>query len=662
MKLGIGITLVLVAALVGWLLLTPERDDPIASPVTLLTEQAGTSPSDSASPMETQSTADARRVEPSAHELLHASAAPVQAQTLRVRSSIGLELPFVEWQTDESDWQRIDLANGRCEIGPMKLPCLVRAPGHLASLASKAGEELVLEPDALLLVESSALRSCVSWIRPCDIAHGDAYSDQDWDDARVHPALRRAMAWGWISDTRWALAVSSALAPNDVNAYPIEVAVRWRDGRRAEIRFIAKAGTRGTWPLPCGSMSATADLEVSLMRPDAYEAGPVSLRLMRLVDGVTDASSSESHEWGQVVLYGRDFYRHSVVAPAGADSAHFDSVPIGTHLSLAARDDETSAYGRLVFVHDGADRRLELRSGFEITGRVVSSTSSARVSTIDWSWQFRDGKERVWGWHADAQALAVPPDGSFRLRGPDRAPIHPQMLLDPPAHLLLRIESPGFESFERTFDTGGATHFDCGEVRLVPRRGEIALAPGHGLTPQSIRWYDMKSSAAPEVLWHVRDAVPLLDGALELFLLRSEKQPALLDASPGGPRAWPDTPAERIVIHVQLANDDEPWAFERGTDGRYVAVTRRQIEAEVECRAMPSEGKSWFLGWQWHELWDTCEQVPAYELGKTVRVSFSIPAEGATFYWSASGNPPRAGNEPGGSLPIEALPGRLVLQ
>jgi hypothetical protein len=43
-------------------------------------------------------------------------------------------------------------------------------------------------------------------------------------------------------------------------------------------------------------------------------------------------------------------------------------------------------------------------------------------------------------------------------------------------------------------------------------------------------------------------------------------------------------------------------------------------------------------------------------------VSFSIPTEGATLYWSASGNPPRAGNEPGGSLPIEALSGRLVLQ
>jgi hypothetical protein len=117
-----------------------------------------------------------------------------------------------------------------------------------------------------------------------------------------------------------------------------------------------------------------------------------------------------------------------------------------------------------------------------------------------------------------------------------------------------------------------------------------------------------------------------------------------------------------MLIHMLLDDGDEPWAFERGTDGRYVAVPRREFESEVECRAMPSEGKSWYMGWQWHELWDTCEQLPAYDLGQTVHVHFSHPAEGATLYWSASGNPPHAGNEPGGSMPIEAVSGTLVLQ
>ena len=337
-------------------------------------------------------------------------------------------------------------------------------------------------------------------------------------------------------------------------------------------------------------------------------------------------------------------------------------MPTGARLSLAGRDEKTSAYGRLVFDHDGTARTLELRSAFELNGRVVPSATSTPVTTMDWWWQFLEGKQGVFGWHAEARAFTISPDGSFSLRGPSQAPIRPQVSLDPPTHLLLHIDAPGFEAFEKTFDTGGATKFDCGEIALVPRHCELALAPGHGLTLKALRWNGLRISSAPELSWTVRDVAAMPDGGLGLYLDRSEEQPKLFNASPGEPRAWPDTPQERIVIHVLLENDDEPWAFERGADGRYVAAPRLEFDGEVDCRAMPSEGKSWFLGWQWHELWDTCDQVPAYDLGRTVPVHFSFPAEGAMLYWSASGAPPHAGNEPGGSIPMNSAPRKLVFQ
>src|SRR5688572_18780444 len=152
------------------------------------------------------------------------------------------------------------------------------------------------------------------------------------------------------------------------------------------------------------------------------------------------------------------------------------------------------------------------------------------------------------------------------------------------------------------------------------------------------------------------------DGTLGVFAVRSEEQPALFDTRPPGPRGWPESASERILIHLNFGTTVPPWGFARATDGRYVAVPRREFAAEVECRALPSEGKSWFIGWEWHGLWAICDQVPAYELGQTVPVRFSIPAEGATIFWSGSGNPPRAGTEPGGSSSVEALRGKLVLQ
>ncbi|HUR27849.1 MAG TPA: hypothetical protein VM509_06665, partial [Planctomycetota bacterium] len=179
---------------------------------------------------------------------------------------------------------------------------------------------------------------------------------------------------------------------------------------------------------------------------------------------------------------------------------------------------------------------------------------------------------------------------------------------------------------------------------------------------KGVQWEDLKLSAAPELWWSIRNAAATSDGGLAIFLARSEKQPTLYAVHSGAPRTFPEISSERLLIHVFLDHDDEPWAFERGTDGRYEAVPRKPFEAEVDCRAMPSEGKSWFVGWQWHGLWDVSEQIPAYELGHKVRIRFSVPVEGATLYWSASGNPPRAGNEPGGSMPVDAVSGTLVLQ
>ncbi|HTF88462.1 MAG TPA: hypothetical protein VK843_08635 [Planctomycetota bacterium] len=655
--------MVLLVVLLAWLVFwrSGTRPDAQAAPVV---EKAADEVPHRMSAVENQPAEVARRIEPAAEEPAIPSGLDVAARTLGVRSSIGLVLPFIEWWVDEVEWQRVTLIDGHCEIGAMQLPCLVRAPGHVAAMASTAGEELVLEPDALLQLESADLRTCANWIRPSDrYSASDPYNNQAWDETLMRPDYRRAIAWGWVADNRWALAVSTDLLGEATHNEAVQAVVRWRDGRRADLYFAAKPGSRNSWNVVCENTAATADLEVHVVRPDIGEAGPVSLQLWRIVESTSNART-DTKEWGSVVFYSPETYWQSLVARAGAESALFDSVPLGTRLSLGARDEETCARGRLVFVHDGTARTIELRPPFEVTGRAVSSATSSPVTTMDWSWQFREGKEAVRGWHAEARDLVLAPDGSFRLRGPSGAPMKLDVQLDPPAHFMLHLEAPGFEPFEKLFDTGGATSFDCGEVRLVPMHGEIVLAPGHGLGTKYEQWEDLKLSAAPEIWWSVRDAAPMPDGGLEVFLLRSKQQPTRFRVSSGEARAWPETPSERMLIHVLLENDngDEPWAFDRGADGRYVAAPRRQFDIEVECHALPSEGNSWYLGLEWHGLSDVFAKIPAWKLGQKTLVHFSIPAEGATLYWSATGDPPRSSNEPGGSTPIGTLSGTLVIQ
>ena len=612
--------------------------------------------------------------------LAHESNPEVSAHTLLVRSSIGLPLPFVEWEARENDWRRQDLDHSRCEIGRMKLPCRIRAPGHTASLATKAGEEILLEPDALIVVEASGLRSCLGTIRPYD----DYITDHE-DEASMRPELRRTIAWGWISDDRWALAATSELMEEAVGrGQPLYVMLRWRDGQIAEIEFAPKAGARGSWTAPCGPVIDAAPLDVHVVRPAGTESGRIALRI-RPAARQDSVGRVEEYRWGKVNLHSREHFWQDETIPSESQDAHIAGVPEGQSLSLIVRDEKSSAYGRLLFDHDGSPRTLVLRSAFEATGRLVSGTTATPVTTSDVWWQFKEGEENVWGWQAQAQSLALGPDGGFTLRGPGAPLTSEDASLDPPAHLLIHIAAPGYKPFERLYDTGGVSRFDCGEIRLTPVAGEIVLAPTEGLSTKSVRWQGVMISSAPGIWWTIQDAAPAPDGRLTIFFARSEEHPDLLrvwEKSNTRERAWPSDPPERILIHVLLDDGDTAWGFERRSDGCYVAVPRGDHEIDAECRSLPSEGQGWQIGIQWHGIWDSVKSVSAQRLGQHVHLHITTPREGAILYWSPHGRPPGTEQEggdsgwlaedrshgsrktlaPGGSIPIDALTGTLVLQ
>jgi hypothetical protein len=342
-------------------------------------------------------------------------------------------------------------------------------------------------------------------------------------------------------------------------------------------------------------------------------------------------------------------------------------------LCLAARDNASSAYDRIVFVHDGSQRTLELRPAFELVGKVVSGADASPLKTADLGWDFVEGTNSVLGWHSWQRHAVLERDGSFHLRGPDAPLAAVDAPLDPPSTLALSINAPGFEHYEHRFETAGARRFDCGEVRLKPLATPIVLAPGHGLTAKSIEWSHMHTSPA-NVVWSIRTGVLESDGSLGVHLVEDDAsvpEHRAFVASTGpdwSPLAtpWPDDPPPHWITIYAITDDLEgDRLFERQGDGRYAAVPRRNFDLVLECGAAPPAGKRWWIGWKWRDQWGALGGPPPNVVGKVVRVHVSAPDPGASLIWSTESTPPAASTasgELGGSLPFDAISGTVVLR
>ena len=588
---------------------------------------------------------------------------------LGVRSSIGLELVSLEWQTPDGDWLCRDLNQNRCETTSMKFPCRVRAPGHLPATATRDGDELVLEPDELLILEGHDLRSCTSAIRIDWPYHnagdpGEPISDE----------IQRVCMCGYLTSDRWAMAVSHDLAGGAYHE-GATAEVIWREGYRADVHFRTEAGLRGTWTVPCDDRPPSAPLTVHLQRPPGVAAGPIVLRVVDCSEQRSDGRT-ENFDWGSVVAYGREsLWAPEVRVNPDASEHVYEALRIGEPLLVFARDETSGAFGRVVFDHDGSSRTIALRPAFELVARLVSAVDASPITSARFGWRFPDGKEQVYGWHCSSGRTFSYGDGVFRRLLPEEPLLRPEEPLETPPRLILSIDAPGFEFFERAFETAGAGRLDCGELRLTPKVGHLELAPGHGLTPKSVEWQGLRVSARPELQWSVRSGALGADGALSVYLLESEESTSekpLFRAGSWQPpelshAAWPAEPSRWLVLHVLLEERDEDWLFERRADGRFAAVPRSERELVLECAALPPQdtpNSAWLIGWMWQGQWGQLCGGPG-KVGEVARVRVSFPAGDASIYWSAKGPPPGvfgAPKETGWSIPVEEIHGKLVLK
>jgi len=584
---------------------------------------------------------------------------------VRLRSSAGLPLTSAEIEVEPARWKPVEVVDGACETaGALR----VRAPGHLPS--ALADREVVLEPDALLVLEAPELRGCLATVEPsASLIPMSPQLREEWE-----ATSSSFLTSGFVGTDRWAIAVSSRRASR-FGEGQVYVDFCRKDYRIGWILFRATGGARIRWEFPCNLTTEVAPLDVRVARSAEDSAGDVDLHAWRMGSEPQQLVRQE-FPWGTVAMMPPKDVFFTAKVGSGESTARIEGVPLGLRYSLTAGDRATRSYGRVVFDHDGTPRTVEMQGPIVIHGRLHGPGEiPVRRASFEWSHLHDAARamEDMTAWGGATPGLALPEDGAFEIRSPSRTSPQEGSSLAPPPELLLHIDAPGYEPFEGVVALP-ARRVDCGTIVLTPRAPEIVLAPGHGLKVEDLESMWVRMDAVTDLAWFLHSAIARPDGTLALLLEQERKEGEGTDAlyrcqDPRSESAasseLPKPPSGLIAVHA-LTRDhgDAGWAFRRKTDGTYEALPRIDVRADVHCRTLPSTRRDWTIGWEWNGLWDTCALLGAESEGERRTFDWSFPAQGAKLWWSPSRWPPWFDEIPpteSGTMAIEGASLRLEL-
>jgi hypothetical protein len=577
----------------------------------------------------------------------------VSPDRITIRSSIGLELPFAEVQHDADAWTRVDLERGTCARSTLVGATRVRAPGHVAVVFVADAQEMVLEPDALLTIHADSLRQCVRAIEPWE-----PYTAPETEQPILRSGLRHAIAFGWLSEDQWAVALSPDRLEEGYGGGCV-VVITWRDERTTRATFLGKPGSRETLALVCEDRVQGMPLKVHVVRPAGLAVGRVSIALDRVSSGGAGPLMINC-SWGYAYTSADEDFHLRRKLGRGSNDIEFPFAPSNTRLNIAARDEISGAYGRMDFLHDGSPRTLVLLPPFRVTGRLVVTEGAPLPTHTDINTNAFEGSEEVDHWAIGGHGVEVSSSGTFELLGPSNLLQTEGLPLEVPGRLVVYIAAPGFEVWHESFDTHHAASLDCGDIPLVARPAEVVLAPGHGLVTKSVRWERLITLGGSGIMWNISDATLLADGSMAISLVRYENDPKLLEVWPGEALAWPDPPPSHLLIHVLMEDGDQPRAFERGADGRYVAPDVRVRDIEFDF-TNPIDHARWTIGWEWRGLSDVYGSIDPMHFGEMIHSRVRAPEQGVNLLWTTDWEHRYDPSVRGGSMAIDAIRAPIVL-
>jgi hypothetical protein len=576
---------------------------------------------------------------------------------LKVMSSTGLPLAFVEIEVEPRTWERRDLVDEHCDLSRVHVPCGVRAPGHVAAIAPRAQGTVVLEPDALLELDGEHLRECV----PSIAAYGQWARGLNEAADLAAKEVAEISTSGFLDDRHWLLAIDADRIgrwfPDSKNA---EVDLEWRDHHGAILYLAAKHGLRARWDVPCENIPDTAPLDVMIVRPADPISGVVVAELNSRVEDPGEPKQLEL-PWGSVQIDPDLETGVNARVPPDGKRIHWENVALGRQYLLQARDLASGAFGCLTIDHDGSGRTLSLHSGIVITGRLSVPPGAVLPTHARCIWGEVGelaGRQHRWG---NWSNTSITEDGRFELRGWANLPSRVEECSAIPTRIELTIEAVGCVQSVTAHDVDANARCECGEILLETRPPQFVLLPGHGVPEDPLQHASLRISTKPE--WSFLDVWgrSFSDGTYALYL--SAENPK---RDPEAFLAWSIGSSEYRALHPrELASESIPAlllhrdnaegiAFQAASDGRYERVPVRKYAIDVDCRALPHDAKRWTLGWSWSKMVQRVDALSADAVGERRRIEFTAPESGASLWWCASDRlPGGAGAAEDGSLELE---------
>jgi hypothetical protein len=542
---------------------------------------------------------------------------------LRVRSSTGLALAYIEFEVEDRLWRRGELVDERCTIDDLRLPRRVRAPGHLAALARHMEDDVVLEPDALLVLDGKGLRDCLPSIVPfAGFLQSEARDRSEWQ-TRIDGIVTS----GYVDADHWAMAVRTLGTDADfIRDDEVHIQLEWSNHRIGYVEFFAHPGARGQRTLPCDDVGTLAPLDVEIVTPDSEPRGDIELAISPRDRG-SEKSIVQKESWGQVQLnpLGSIFIMTRI--GTGTSHVHRDGLVLGKSYLVRARDLASGAMGCAVIEHDGSARTLTLHTGIVVHGRLVTPDGSPPPrGDCFWSGANPQRKEVVWANHQlDLKTTA---DGEFELRGWGNLPWNVEGCTEVPAEIELSLQLIGFETLVRTFPVDATGHCECGEIKLSTRPPLFVLAAGNRISGDSLNYLGVRMSDHPAWFLSEVRGTRLADGSIALYPeIDSEDKAStvMFRGWKGDSENVPASALNRDAIQALIIDPDGSagWAFRRAADGRYERVPEQTYTVDVDCTALPADRDTWTLGWSWSGMPQYVSSLTKNSVGERRQFDFS---------------------------------------
>jgi len=529
---------------------------------------------------------------------------------IQVLSQLGFALSVVEVSTDDVNWTH-ETTDPRGRIQPpAEAGFFVRAPGHQAVAATHETQTLYLPPKTSLQVVAPNMSDVLLDVRI--LSYGLDLSDY--------------VASGTL-DGRWAIAFDAGMLRSMMPRLKVEM-----DFADDTTLLLAHE------LVP--EKSATFVSPVTIV-PTQRAPLNVKIRGSREVDiDLWGAESSgeplyrEHTDWGDVILQSSTTEK---TLHASLPDVVLENIALGRAYGLSARDVESGAHARLLFVHDGSERNLALSGGLLLSGTLSVPAGWLMPTRAKLQWEFSDAPGTDSHWRGVVPECSVESEGRWACVLPSSVPRTELAPDRRPPLLKVLLACQGFR--ERTIEhyAGDEAVADLGVIELEPLTPDLVVI-GERLESGRLSFQSVETTRQPTsetVALEIREAFDRPDGSIGVEL--NWKDGGVKAFAPEGTITanWDAQEHMEIVLTQQ---GYEGYACVAGADGVYRQVATIDYSVSIKGREdlVGTTGKVCF-GWEWRGIRHQVGAVDVASLREQIHAEFPAPQEGAALWWSLNG-------------------------